>query len=201
MRSLDHSTVNCQQSIGALAGSEHVRCPFHRSTMSRHRRKTSWRIPLRRLWAALVLVAYLIAIVGFPIPVFQDGSSSGQQPCGCLSAEQCRHCCCARGGDSSCESTSETCHGCACCCGGGEGESTGCGNCSTEGVQWVSSVSALACKGLSLLWVSAGVSFPPKEPALDCPAPVPGDWLSWHDDRPQGRSVTPPDPPPRRQLG
>src|SRR5262245_16580990 len=164
--------------------------------MSRHRRNISWRSLPRRLCAALVLVAYLIAIVGFPIPVFQDGASSGQQPCGCVSAEQCRHCCCARGGDSPSESSGETCHGCACCCGGGEAGSTCFSICSTEEVHWVSSVSALACKGLSLLWVSAGVSFPPKEPALNCPAPAPGDWLSWRDDRPRGRSVTPPDPPP-----
>ena len=30
---------------------------------------------------------------------------------------------------------------------------------------------------------------------------APGDWLSWHDDPPQVRPVTPPEPPPRRQHG
>jgi len=55
----------------------------------------------------------------------------------------------------------------------------------------VSGVAALACKGLSLLWVSAGVSFPPDESACGCPAAALGDWLSSHDDHPQARPVPP----------
>jgi hypothetical protein len=64
------------------------------------RRMSFWRPLPRRLSAGLALASYLVAIVGFPLPV-SAGKDSGRpypcqgHPCGCGSAEDCwRHCCC-----------------------------------------------------------------------------------------------------------
>src|SRR5206468_9015527 len=132
-----------------------------------------------RCGVGLLLISYLIAVVGFPIPAAREGASfsCSQRPCGCLSAEECRHCCCAKetagssGDTPPCEASAEqttSCHGCPSCGGHGEAESTCCGKPSATSVRWVTGVSALACKGLSLLWVSAGVSFPHGESPCGC---------------------------------
>lgn len=59
-----------------------------------------WRGAGRRLPAGLALVAYLVAVVGFPVPAFPHKDSGQPFPCqnhacGCRTAEECwRHCCC-----------------------------------------------------------------------------------------------------------
>lgn len=63
------------------------------------RRKVCWRRLGRRACAAVALVAYLVATIGFPVPAAAKGSGvpfpCQNHPCGCRSAEQCwRSCCC-----------------------------------------------------------------------------------------------------------
>jgi hypothetical protein len=55
---------------------------------------------VRRLTAALLAVAYLVSVIGLPLPAGAARPGGGAFPCqghacGCLSAEECwHHCCC-----------------------------------------------------------------------------------------------------------
>jgi hypothetical protein len=58
-----------------------------------------WRRLARRVGVVVVLAAYLVAAVGFPVPAAARGDGVPfpcmDHPCGCQSAEQCwRGCCC-----------------------------------------------------------------------------------------------------------
>jgi hypothetical protein len=64
-------------------------------------RRNLFRRPLiRRLCSGLALIAYLVAAIGFPLPIPAEKESSQPFPCqghqcGCRTAEQCwSHCCC-----------------------------------------------------------------------------------------------------------
>ncbi len=68
--------------------------------MFRHRRKHLRHFLTHRLPAGLVLVAYLVALFGIPVPVSAGKDHRTPFPCqdhlcGCRNAEDCwRHCCC-----------------------------------------------------------------------------------------------------------
>jgi hypothetical protein len=70
--------------------------------MTRGRRRINWRTLRHRLLAALSLVGYLAAAIGYPLPAASAGRKDYSQPfpcqghlCGCQSAEECwSGCCC-----------------------------------------------------------------------------------------------------------
>jgi hypothetical protein len=68
--------------------------------MFRHRRKYLRHLLTHRLPAALLLVAYLVALFGVPVPVSAGKDRRNPFPCqdhacGCRNADDCwRHCCC-----------------------------------------------------------------------------------------------------------
>lgn len=67
--------------------------------LSRGRLRKTVNSLFRRLTALTVVLAYLAAMIGFPMPASARKISSEPFPCqnhscGCMNAEQCRHSCC-----------------------------------------------------------------------------------------------------------
>lgn len=202
--------------------------------MARQRRDTSWRPHLRCIVVGFLLVSYLMASIGFPALAPTDigrSFSCRDRPCGCMTSEQCRHCCCSANAlDVKAPAPVAPCtatRGCPLCAVGGEGAvpspSDGepcCGSChevtpaacchaaqkphpdaQSSGVRWVIGVSALACKGQSLLWLGTSVSLSPAMPVEGNAPPSPCGWLVWHDEQTQTVARIPPKPPPRHKSG
>lgn len=194
--------------------------------------KHLWRKQRRRLLAAVVLLAYLGAIFGFPAPAAHANTDSRPFPCqghvcGCQNADDCwRHCCC--------HSPSERLQWAAdhdvtppasvsadlgwrserlrdqespkSCCKKSAKAAPGHKNCCSTNEKpaqrgWIIGMSPFRCRGLSTLWVSAGIVLPPPVPSVWNPNLVLLDCLSQADATLAGIVPLPPDPPPRLSLG
>ena len=68
---------------------------------------------------------------------------------------------------------------------------------SPAGTRWVPAASALKCRGLSTLWVSAGAAAPGAPPITWRPIFAPLGWVGRSDDMPISATMPPVDPPPR----
>src|SRR5262249_12218683 len=110
----------------------------------------------RRLSAALVLVAYLAAAVGFPVsaapPKERDSTPAPARgrPCCCGSADAC--CCSVPEADGKAAEPDDPAEAPSPCCVGKE---------THGGVRWVVGLQALKCRGHATLWISAGTVLPP----------------------------------------
>jgi hypothetical protein len=186
-----------------------------------------WRGLRRRLTAGLALVAYLVAVVGFPVPAFSRKDSGQAFPCqnhlcGCQSAEQCwRHCCCytaeerwewarahhvqpppyAEKPAALVEDDGDD--GPHSCCAHRHADKGCCEHDhdspppSRGGWHWAFGMDTLRCQGLGTLWVSTGAALAPEAPLVWGPWPAPVGWLCCLDDHPATVSDTPSPPPPR----
>jgi hypothetical protein len=144
---------------------------------------------VRRLFrstvAVLFAVAYLISVVGLPLPSLPPTEEIATQPhfCGCGSEGQCCNqcCCCAPHQEPPKNSPSQKTP-------------------SSKNASWTLAMKARQCQGLDSEWVAAGASLAP-------PAPVfwTFDWnlvgrletLPWH---PFTFSPSPAERPPRLEF-
>src|SRR5262245_41123526 len=176
-------------------------------------RRPGQRRPLRQQLCAVVsLIAFLIAALGFPIPVpakkCGDGVFACQGlGCGCETAEQCATCGCFGAGETCSRSVAppfpaET----SCCCGNPKGSCCCSGPATTHDccqssppvtVRWVAGLSALKCKGVATLWATSGAVIPPPPDITFAPCLPAGEWLPLAGDAPVTIAVRPPVPPPR----
>jgi hypothetical protein len=65
------------------------------------------------------------------------------------------------------------------------------------GLRWVGGTAALGCRGLSTVWIASGAVSAPPAALTWQPYTPPADWLACPPENPSGRSLIPPDPPPR----
>ena len=185
-------------------------------------RKRFWRALRPKLAAGLILLGYLAATIGLPVPVQDHKDASApfpcrDNPCGCQSAEQCwTSCCCytveehwywarahgveppayaVRPADDGWDSRPQR----------EQEERETCECCtkkcepkpaSPNRTQWVIGAAALRCQGGSQFGVAAP-SLPPPPLVLWQPAPGHARRLSLVDESPVSRPANPPDPPPR----
>jgi hypothetical protein len=185
--------------------------------------RTRFRRTLRRkLAAGLVLLGYLAATIGLPLPALAHKDLSTpfpcqDNPCGCQSAEQCwTSCCCytveehwawarahdveppayaVRPADDGWDSRPQR----------EQEEAATCSCCakkcqekpvSPKQVRWVNRAAALRCQGGSQFGVAAP-SVPPPPLVFWRPALELASRLSTCDESPSLRPSNPPDPPPR----
>jgi hypothetical protein len=129
----------------------------------------------RRPTAALLLLAYLAAVVGLPLPApARPHQEAPPKP----TAPSC--CCCA----GSCQ--------CCGCCGNEAPDET-----VPDSVDWRPAWCALKCRGLGVSPLGAPITLPPPLPASWRPAwPVVGPTHPFHPSA-SSADHSPPDPPPR----
>lgn len=153
------------------------------------------RAPGRRLSAGVVLLAYLGALFGFPMPAAARTKTADQpfacqsRACGCVSADNCRHQCCCSGLQAPAvpdESPAPS------CCSKKHAKKV-----AAKQSLWHLGMSPMRCQGITTLWVSTGIVVPPPLPQNWQPQLVVVDSLSNVEPLLNGISPTPPEPPPR----
>ena len=176
----------------------------------------------RRLTAAAVLLAYLAASFGLPLRATAAPKHRSQpypcmdNPCGCTCAEDCwRHCCCttpeerwawaaahnvqppayAERPAADKDRTSSHEGACPHC----RSHETGKQKTAGSEPRGVCGISALRCKGLSTLWVSAGTTSVLSTVAWR-PVVARANRLTYFDQFASGLSLAPPSPPPRTSF-
>jgi hypothetical protein len=118
-------------------------------------------------------LAYLIASAGFPMPT-RAARAPGEEPkapsaCGCDPLDRSRGCCCCCKSGCCAARAAEPGHS---CCSKAEPDAE-----EDEAPQfhWVIGLQQQQCRGLTMLWVSSGVTLPPPPPvSMLCETPVAG---------------------------
>ena len=177
-------------------------------------RRTFWRNLCKRLTAAGSLLTYLAASFGLPVPAPAAPRDRSvpypcmDKPCGCACAEDCwRHCCCTTPEERWAWAAAHHVQppdyaerpGCHPDGAASAGERP-CPHCHPQTAAPSSlegpTASALRCKGLSTLWISAGTT-----PVLSTvgwrPGVVRANRLTYFDQLAFRLSLAPPSPPPR----
>jgi hypothetical protein len=151
--------------------------------MTFHKRITPGRKTLRPLAASLTLAAYLVVALGVPVApptpeaAAQEATATPHRGC-CCGPNSCNtQCCCARPGRSA--RTTEA-------------------DAPPPAPRWGTTLSALQCKGLSTLWVSAGCVLPPPLAADWTPDAPTVAFLPFDLPTPPKQLAIPPTPPPRQ---
>lgn len=191
--------------------------------------KRFWRSQQRRLAAGVALAAYLVTILGLPVPALRAKDPSQPFPCqhhacGCRTAVDCWSSCC-------CYSAAEKQ---LWACNNGVEPPTPQGWCSTRlrdrhddkhsccekktktavrtsrsteadtsgktTSTWTIGMSPMRCQGANTLWLSSGVVFPPPAQFSWQANLVPVDWLRTSEKLFNGLPSIPPDPPPRLHV-
>jgi hypothetical protein len=128
-----------------------------------------WRMR-RRLCSCVTLLAYLIAAIGYPLPVAkasQRASPCGQQVCGCGSVEQCQAggCCCSHSRERPEQDATPS------CCSKRTPKPAVKPSSSVKdqtpanaNYRWVVGISALKCQGAATHWITAQAALPTAAP-------------------------------------
>jgi hypothetical protein len=144
--------------------------------------KPGWRLLRRRLCAGVILLAYVVAAIGVPVPdaPAKSAHACGQQVCGCGTAEHCKEggCCCShKAPETPQEEKSDCCAKKKPAASKDNASPKGPAKSKANTVRWVVGISAIKCKTGATHWLSA-------DAALPMPAP-----LSWSPSWPYCHSL------------
>jgi hypothetical protein len=178
-----------------LLGEKRVVTPSMNAPM-RIRRRLRQLGPHACRWASVgvTLSAYLLAVIGFPLPVRPARVDSQPypcqtRPCGCQSAEQCRHCCCcSRANDPAGGEAAKS------CCAKDPSQSQPPGD---TGTRWVIGALSQQCGGLVTLWIAIGAVLPSPPIASALAGEPPSEALAPLTAVGPSQTTPPPVPPPR----
>ena len=153
------------------------------------RQATIWRSCRRKICAGVVLVAYLAAVGGFPLPgaaATECAKADVAKPqCGCCAAARAgRQCCCC----ATAQPKTETEDGAVAksCCASPRKQKAG----------WPL-IGASQCQRATTAWITPGDVCPGPSPIVWCPYLLPIDCINSVDNSIQSLPFAPPDPPPR----
>ena len=175
-----------------------------------------WR---RRTCVGVMIVAYLTAAIGYPLPEgrSESANSCGAGVCGCGTAEQCKAsgCGCSHSKaepkptppPASCCAKKPTKPAKSSCCSSPKPDAKPeaasperKGDSNASSLRWVVGISALKCKGLATTWISVGAALPLTEIVHWQPNWIyVGDLPIIHRHAPY-HSKVPLDPPPRLSI-
>jgi hypothetical protein len=172
-------------------------------TMSLRRCLPLWRPLRRRLCSGCVLLSYLAAVFGLPIPILNQKADAQAvavptPSCCCPTIEQREQRCCC------CTSKTDAGPSVAPCC---QPHHQATGNSVSpersdpgsfgERLRWIPGVSALRCQGLHSLWVISATAIPAPVALAYNPCLVPCDWFVCPKTQATRLPNLPLDPPPR----
>jgi hypothetical protein len=139
------------------------------------------------LLAAVALVAYLAAAIGFPLPARPGAAGCCAGACGCPAEEQARASCC-------CAPAKRAPKRPNCCQRQAKGDA---GAPREATLRWVIGEQQQRCRGLATVWLSVGAALPPPPPVqLSLEQPACG-LVVIEPDRATILPRRPPLPPPR----
>jgi hypothetical protein len=168
--------------------------------------KPGWRLLRRRLCAGVLLLAYVVAAVGVPVPdaPAKSAHACGQQVCGCGAAErEAGGCCCSHKAPETPPPEEKPGDCCA-----KKKPAASKDNASPKAptkpkqntVRWVVGISAMKCKTGTTHWLSADAALPMQAPATWRPS-----WPYCHslpiiNESPFAIAADLLDPPPRLEA-
>jgi hypothetical protein len=137
-----------------------------------------WRLLLRRTGIAAVLLVYVAAATGFPVPASSDPKSA-TRACGCSALDRCEgECCCCQAGGAKARP----------CCAG------------KSASRWVVGVMAQKCRGVTSAWLALGAALPARPVVSAVTFEDGGPRLTHPEEVAISHPLTPPLPPPRCPL-
>ncbi len=156
--------------------------------MHLRRRAMIWRSCRRKICAGVVLVAYLAAAGGFPLPGVAAAECAkadvAKPQCGCCAAARAgRQCCCCAQPKTEAED--------------GAVVKSCCASPRKQKVGWSLIGSAQCQRSTAGAWLTVGDVCPGPSPIVWCPYLLPTDCVASVDNSIHPLPFTPPDPPPR----
>ncbi len=174
--------------------------PTGQPSMRRLSWKIAWRPLGQRLCAGLTLLAYVCAVVGFPLPIQASHCAGG---CTCCAEAKAQHqCCCCAGKTKQGKSGHD----------GADKEHSCCfkmqkldpaqspspePSSPDKPMPWSVNLSALHCQGLAVFWVSSGAATVAQCPLIWTPIILPVAWLSHFTLQGAVQASHPETPPPK----
>jgi len=125
--------------------------------MRKRWRKTCWKLARPGISAVMVL-AYLAAAIGYPLPATQSTHPCGQSVC-----------CCGSDACGSCGSRQPTAR--SCCPREDSSQTSAVAKTATDAsVRWVVGIEALKCHGHATAWITVAAALPPALPVSSQPS-------------------------------